>query len=66
MRPKGKPTNTEPTSVETDQSPGASKGEENTYENKLTEMMELMTLTMQKVSELSVDNNNLHKEMLTS
>ena len=61
MAPKLKPTNAEPISIETE----ASKKEENTYEKKLTEMMELMTLTMQKVSELSVDNNNLHKEMLT-
>tara|TARA_B110001454_G_scaffold91069_1_gene86824 strand:- start:3949 stop:5256 length:1308 start_codon:yes stop_codon:yes gene_type:complete len=61
MAPKPKPTNAEPISIETE----ASKKEENTYEKKLTEMMELMTITMQKVSELSVDNNNLHKEMLT-
>ena len=62
MGPKENPTNTEPMSVETNQFLGACKGEENTYEKKLTEMMKLMTFTMEKVSDLSVDNYNLNKQ----
>ena len=42
MAPKPKPTNAEPISIETE----APKKEENTYEKKLTEMMELMTIAV--------------------